>query len=271
MDPNQITTTFIPKKPLQQSPEETGATHAVRTPMGTLMVISIIIGILAAISLVGVFLYKQYVIADVENIQKALKTNEKELEPNLIADLTKLDKQLKNGETLLRQHIAPSPIFDLIEQNTLKQVRFSKFEFRVDNNMYDVNMSGEANNYQSIALQSQNFGDVTAFRDVIFSDFTLTPKNRISFTVSFKVNTDILNFSTAPIRVISSSVTPTPAPTETLAPVDTTSQPIDQTPLQEEPQVQNTSTVNQVTNLPVNTLSPSTGKKTLQPSGSKTP
>ena len=263
MDPNQITTTFIPKKPLQQSPEETGALRSVRTPMGTLLIISIIVGILAAVTIGGIFLYKQYMVTNVESIQKALQTNEKELEPNLLADLNRLDKRLKTADLLLRQHVAPSPIFDLIEQNTLKTVRFSKFEFRNENNIYSVTMAGEANNYQSIALQSQNFGDVTAFRDVIFSDFTLTPKNRISFSVVFKVNADLINFSTAPIKVLPA----TPAPTPEIPVEETVSQPIDQTPIQETPLVQVPEVTNSTNTPPVN----NPVKKTLPPLNTKLP
>jgi hypothetical protein len=233
MDPNQITTTFIPKKPLQQTAEEIGSTRVNRAPIGAVLVISIIIGILSAAAVVGVYLYKRYTIQAVENIQKELASNEKELEPNLLVELGKLDKRLKNGEVVLSKHIALSPVFDIIEQNTLKTVRFSSFKFNTENNTYSVMLSGEANSYQAVALQSESFGSIISFREVIFSDFTLTPKNRISFTVSFKVSPEVLNFSTAPIKVIKTDLVQPPVP-EPLNPTDNTSQPIDQTPVREE-------------------------------------
>lgn len=198
MDPNQITTTFIPKAPIQTATPEIEIKRS--APLGTLLIISIIVGLLATVLIVGVFLYKKVIVSDIENLQKTLKQAETTLDPKLIEELTRLDKRLKNSESLLRNHTVVSPIFDLIEQYTLKTVRFSKFDLIVDGGVVNVSMAGEANNYQSIALQSQNFGEVTHFKDVIFSDFTLTPKNRISFSASFSVSPSILKFITAPLK-----------------------------------------------------------------------
>jgi hypothetical protein len=199
MDPNQITTTFIPKKPIEEVIVNTPGRSS--APAGTLFIIAIIVLILTIISVGGLFFYNNLTRSEITTLQESLEKNEKQYEPNLLVDLTALDRRLKNGNALINQHIAISPIFDLIEQYTLKTVRFSKFEFKTsDTGSYVVTLSGEADNYQSIALQSQNFGDISAFKGVIFSDFTLTPKNRISFNTSFTISPEILNFKTAPLK-----------------------------------------------------------------------
>lgn len=228
MDPNQITTTFIPKKPIEEVVINTPGRSS--APAGTLFILAIIILILTIISVGGLFFYNNLTKSELVTLQESLEKNEKQYEPNLLVDLTNLDKRLKNGSALINQHIAVSPIFDLIEQYTLKTVRFSKFEFKTsDTGSYVVTLSGEADNYQSIALQSQNFGDISAFKGVIFSDFTLTPKNRISFNTSFTVAPEILSFKTAPLKsntiikntptvlpITTSTTTDTAAPAETV-------------------------------------------------------
>lgn len=203
MDPNQITTTFIPKKPIEEDVNINNPVARRSVPAGTLFIFSIILLIITAVSLGGLFFYNKITQTDLEQLRTSLSRNEKEYEPSLLADLTKLDKRLKNGSAVLSQHVAISPIFDLIEQYTLKTVRFSKFDLKTsDTGQYIVTLSGEADNYQSIALQSQSFGDISAFKGVIFSDFTLTPKNRISFNTSFTVSPEILYFKTAPLKQI---------------------------------------------------------------------
>lgn len=210
MDPNQITTTFIPKKPIEEVVINTPGRSS--APAGTLFILAIIILILTIISVGGLFFYNNLTKSELTTLQDSLEKNEKQYEPNLLVDLTNLDKRLKNGSALINQHIAVSPIFDLVEQYTLKTVRFSKFEFKTsDTGTYVVSLSGEADNYQSIALQSQNFGDISAFKGVIFSDFTLTPKNRISFNTSFTVSPEIINFKTAPLKSSMSIKNNTPA------------------------------------------------------------
>lgn len=212
MDPNQITTTFIPKKPIEEVVANTPGNR--NAPTGTLFIISIIVLILTIVSVGGIYFYTKFLNSDIEQLQKSLTLSEKEYEPTLLADLIKLDKRLKGGVMVLNQHVAISPVFDLIEQNTLKAVRFNKFDLRVsETGVYEVILAGDADNYQTIALQSQNFGDITAFKDVIFSDFTLTPKNRVSFNTSLTVSRDILNFSSAPLKsvgLINTDQSPTP-------------------------------------------------------------
>ncbi len=206
MDPNQITTTFIPKKPIEEIVVNTPGHRS--APAGTLFIIAIIVLILTIISVGGIIFYNKFLNSDIDQLQKSLTLSEKEYEPTLLVELTKLDKRLKGGATVLNQHVVVSPIFDLIEQNTLKTVRFSKFDLKVsESGIYEVVLAGEADNYQTIALQSQNFGDITVFKDVIFSDFTLTSKNRISFNVSFTVSRDILNFSSAPLKPVNPTST----------------------------------------------------------------
>lgn len=222
MDPNQITTTFIPKKPLQEV--VTGSPVRSSAPTGTLLVLAIIIMVLTIASLGGLLFYNKFLESNITQLQTSITRSEKEYEPTLLADLTKLDKRLKNGSMIINQHLAISPIFDLIEQNTLKTVRFSKFDFKnSETGMYLVTLAGEADNYQSIAMQSQSFGDVAAFKGIIFSDFTLTPKNRISFNASFTVSPDILNYASAPIKPITPTTTVPVSTTtiESIAPVNT--------------------------------------------------
>jgi hypothetical protein len=60
-------------------------------------------------------------------------------------------------------------------------------------------MSGTADSYQSIAQQSDVLGSSTFLKNVIFSNFFLTPQGKVSFDLSFGLTPDFVNFATAPL------------------------------------------------------------------------
>jgi len=195
---NQFTTTFIPKKPMVPDAESESA--PVSRPVGLLSSISMIIFFITVAVAIGVYLWEQYEMKNVAVLAQSVTTVEKEFEPQLITQLQSLDKQLRNANILLTNHTVGSPVFDLLESSTLKQVQFGKFSYTVDDtNGVTVKMSGIADGYQTIAQQSDVLGASTFLKNVIFSNFFLTPQGKVSFDLSFGVTPDFLNFRTAPL------------------------------------------------------------------------
>ena len=60
-------------------------------------------------------------------------------------------------------------------------------------------MSGEGDSYQSIAQQSDVLGSNTFLKNVLFSNFFLTQKGKISFDLSYGVSPDFVDFEKAPL------------------------------------------------------------------------
>lgn len=195
---NQFTTTFIPKKPMV--PDTASDSAPVSRPVGLLSSISLILFFITIALGIGVYIWEQYEIKNVAVLATSVTTVEKEFEPQLITQLQSLDKQLRNANILLTNHTVASPIFDLLESSTLKQVQFGKFDYSVDStNGVTIKMSGIADGYQTIAQQSDVLGASTFLKNVIFSNFFLTPQGKVSFDLSFGVTPDFLSFSTAPL------------------------------------------------------------------------
>jgi hypothetical protein len=70
-------------------------------------------------------------------------------------------------------------------------------------------MSGESDGYRSIALQSQALSQNANLGDTIFSNFTVTPKGRVSFDVAFTIPKGDLSFAknidNSPIQAVVST------------------------------------------------------------------
>lgn len=198
MDQGQFTTTFIPKKPLAEvTPRSSGP---VSRPVGFLSSISLVVFFITALLAGGVYFLKGYQEKNLAVLNESIKKIEKTFEPELVTELQALDRQLKNGSILVKNHTVVSPIFDLLESATLKSVKFTKFDVVFDDvKGVQVKMSGEADGYRSIAQQSDVFGANSYLKDAIFSNFFLNPKGQVSFDLSFGVRPDFVDFEKAPL------------------------------------------------------------------------
>ena len=206
MDQGQFTTTFIPKKPLTDV-TPSGA-QPVSRPVGLLSSISTILFFVTILIAGGVYFWKGYETKNVVVLADSIKKIEKTFEPELVTKLQSLDRQLKNGSTLVKGHTVVSPVFDLLESSTLKTVKFTKFDVVFDDvKGTQIKMSGEADGYRSIAQQSDVLGANSYLKDAIFSNFFLTPKGRISFDLSFGVKPDFVDFEKALISAPLEGVT----------------------------------------------------------------
>lgn len=204
MDNTQLTTTFIPKKPMADV-SAAGGTAPVSRPVGLFSTISTILFFVTILISVGVYFWKSYETRQVAVLADSISKIEKTFEPELISKLQKLDKQLKNANTLLASHTVVSPIFDMLESSTLKPVKFTKFDVTFDDAKgTQVKMSGEADGYQSIAQQSDVLGANTFLKDILFSNFFLTQKGKVSFDLSFGARPEFVDFEKAPLAAIAS-------------------------------------------------------------------
>lgn len=204
----EFRTTFIPKKPIV--PQSTQTQIPVSKPVGIFFVIAVIIFVVSLIIAGSAYGYKAYLQKDVADLSNQLTIVQRNLDPNTIKEFTVMDKRLRNSETLLNQHIVTSPLFSVLGATTLPTVRYTKMDMSF-NEAGDlaVTMSGESDGYRSIALQSQALAQNATLNDTIFSNFTVTPKGRVSFDVAFVIpKTDLvftknLDKNPAPINQVS--------------------------------------------------------------------
>lgn len=198
MDQGQFTTTFIPKKPLAETAPS--AARPVSRPVGLLSSLTTVVFFLTLLIAGGVYFWKGYEEKNLAVLADSIKKVEKTFEPELIEKLQSLDRQLRNGSVLIKNHTVVSPLFDFLETSTLKQIKFTKFDVVFDEiKGTQIKMSGEADGYRSIAQQSDIFGANTYLKDTIFSNFFLTPKGKIAFDVSYGVKPDFVDFEKAPL------------------------------------------------------------------------
>jgi hypothetical protein len=188
----KMQTSFIPKKPIVESrPEGSGIS------LFTLLAVIIFIVSLALAG--GVWLLKGSLVTKIEKDKEALVAAKASYEEGTINPLIRLDDRIKVSGDLLSKHLAISPVFLLLEKNTLKNVRIKTFKFtHAGKDQIKIDLTGTAQSYEALSKQSDAFG-AESLREFIsqpiVSDFSPTPEGTISFTFSALVNSNLISYS----------------------------------------------------------------------------
>ena len=190
MEPN-FQTSFIPKKPIMEDKTVTNKS------VGILLLISLFVLFITLVLTIGLYLYKGILQKNITKMQSALEVAKNRFEPAKINQLQVLDKRLGASSDILSKHVAVSPIFKALQDITMKTVRFTKFDYSVGGDKTGrvmVKMSGVADGYRSIALQSDLFNKNNFFINSVFSNLALDGQGNVVFDLEFLVDPSLVNY-----------------------------------------------------------------------------
>jgi len=187
----EFQTSFIPKKTLVSKPERRGGSF------GLLNVISFVIMIVSILIAGGAYLYRDNLSQRVDEMKLSLDRAQNIFEKSLLEDLQLLDRRIEAATVILKDHIAVSPIFGVLQDITLPTIRYIDFTYEIDAinpNVIHVSMTGEAVSYDAITLQSNLFSENRFIRNPIFSNFSLNRSGNVDFDLMFDVSKSLVNF-----------------------------------------------------------------------------
>ncbi len=200
-----VQTSFIPKRSLDTNTRvERADTVSIFTILSVLIFFIVIIGA------GGIFLWKKNLEKEILDVKSVIIREKDSFSSEDINQLAKLDKRLISGGQLLDSKLYTSKIFELLNQNTIKTVRFTKFTVDpslVDKEKLKITVSGQAKDYASLALQAHIFSGLNdSFIDYDFSNLTLDLSGNVTFDMNatlakkslvFNANSKTVNYNEA--------------------------------------------------------------------------
>ncbi len=188
----EFQTSFIPKKTLNPKPERTGGGS-----FGLVNVVAFVIMLISLLVAGGAYLYRDNLSKKVEEMKVSLERAQNIFEPELLVELENLNKRIEAADVILSNHIAVSPIFEVLQDITLPTVRYIDFTYEIDSvnpDVIHVTMTGEAVSYDAITLQADLFSNNRFIRNPIFSNFSLNRTGSVEFDLMFDVSKSLVNF-----------------------------------------------------------------------------
>ncbi len=184
-------TSFIPKKPIVKERTTPGR------GVGFLFIISILIFIAVVIAYGAVYAYKGNLAKTLASKESSLTLARDRFEPERISELKTLDKRMRAANEILSNHIVASPIFKELEKITMKNIRYTDFNFGSTNEgetKIAIKLKGEAVGYRAVAMQADLFSKDKNFVDPVFSNLSLDGKGHVTFDVDFSVDPSFVNY-----------------------------------------------------------------------------
>lgn len=218
--PPTIPTSFVPKQPVEMYPRQSTSGSNI------LMVVSLILLGVALLLSVGVFVYGRYLSG--QSTAKAAEIEKAQVGVNqdTVEKYIRLSDRLRSADTLMGQHVMLSQFFDVLESLTLKNVRFASLSVTVnDDQSADIKMTGAAENFNALAVQSAAFAKEPRIKQAIFSGIKADSKTGVvSFLVSAKLDSKLVlipsslpaswNAVSEPAAATSESVTASTSPAQ---------------------------------------------------------
>lgn len=192
-------TTFIPKKPVTPVTSKT-------KPRGVVTFLGVIATLFFLASVVVyaiLYIYKKQITSSIESTTSSLERQSETFDSNVVLELDDVNRRLQSAEILLENHTVITPLFKSLEEITLKTVRFSNFSFDIDlanTRNVIVKISGTAQSYDAIALQSDMFSRNRFLKDPVFSNLVPDSKGAVNFDLTFLVDPSFLLYKTYAIQ-----------------------------------------------------------------------
>ena len=157
-----------------------------------------ITGILIFISLIlstgGLYSFNYYLDQKKKEVEENLPKVEEVFDSELLRDLNIANARVRMSENLLKDRVAPSIIFSVLERFTIEDVYFHNFEYRSHQIQQDkittVRMLGSAPTFNAVAFQSDVLKRIRDVKNIKVSNVRLIIAEGRDFTgqrVSFEV------------------------------------------------------------------------------------
>lgn len=220
---DQSKSSFIPKKPLSSSHQK----KRKQAQRGWFYNTTFAIFILSVVAVGGIFGYSKLLSRQIDDMRPELEEAASTLESPTIQQYKVLDERIKSAEDVVSEHHITSVAFDRLSEVTLQTVQFTEFGLAfaeretgsgtqtgagpTDSADADssstqqsgpqrdisVELAGEANSFETVAVQARNFQESDFFENVRVYDLSVSQESgRITFAVSALLDLNQIDFRT---------------------------------------------------------------------------
>ncbi len=166
---------------------------------GILFLIAVFVVTVSVIAALIGFGYKTILTNSIAKKDAELTEKYNSLPRSEIDEYVRTSEKFKAGQEILNNHLAVAPIFFLLEDSTLKRLRFTELNYTyLSNNKVAIALKGEAKSFEVVAKQSDTFSQYAKkFNSPIFSNLNRNDKGNVVFSFLTTVDPSLVNYREA--------------------------------------------------------------------------
>lgn len=194
MDP-KMQSSFIPKTPIATD----RGVHSSST-VNLFFLISVLV-LIVTLAVGGfLFFYNTNQQKQIDTITASLIASEKkDFSDTDVNAWSLLDKRTQAANEVLQRHYAVSSLFGLLQELTVKNIRFTRFDFSlkddgVEKSTLSLALSGEGRSYNAVSYQSDIMKSSESLDNALFSDIRLDEKGNILFSMKASVDPALTSY-----------------------------------------------------------------------------
>ena len=180
---------FIPKSSLSSN-------HVPRRGRSVFLVLSFLIFILSAALWGGLYMYKNYLKDNINQLDEKIRTQKTSFEIPTVKEISDFSEKISVAKNLLAGHKAVSNVLDFLQDFTMRDVRFNDLSFSfTDTGEPTLTLSGATRSYASLASQIQNLEKYDQVEQVSVSGLTSDTNGAVRFNLKISLNPAILTYT----------------------------------------------------------------------------
>jgi hypothetical protein len=202
MEP-KFNTSFIPKKSLQANvtggPKGTPGQQYVkrRSTHGPGFFLMLLIFILTIVGAGGIFGYTKITERNIDGLISRLQEAQKAFDPAAVDRLTREGLRIKSAQRLLSSHVTLTELFELLESQTLKEVRYKTLSYSgALGAVPTMQLNGESTSFANVALQVTQYRISPGLNSPVVTGLTRLTDGNASFSTDMQVNPRIILYPT---------------------------------------------------------------------------
>ena len=190
MEP-KFQTSFIPKKPIGLG---TGSGISVIRSTNIFSVVATVLFLVTILTSGGLFFYKNLLTNQIKEADKNIISARDAFEPEKIKELVDVNTRIVSAKKLLSSHVVVSKLFILMENLTIKKMRFTEFNYVNKDNSHTLSITGEVQTYNALAEQQDIFLKNDFIKNPVFSNFNLGDNGYILVNFSAQIDSGLISY-----------------------------------------------------------------------------
>ncbi|MBU6427338.1 hypothetical protein KGQ27_03865 [Patescibacteria group bacterium] len=207
-------TSFIPKKTLPTTGASGAAgltgvgTNFRSTPphrIGSLFFdLAVLLFIVSLAAAVGMYGWKSLSLSQQDALKQQLAERQQQFNPDLIAELKRINVKIDAAKQLLASHLALSNVFGVISRMTAENIRFTSMDLTAPTQQsgdIKVALDGYGKDLSAVAFQSDvlsrlnQYGLDKIVKNPILSNPSLDPAGAVSFKLAVSLDPSALSYA----------------------------------------------------------------------------